>query len=183
MVNEEPVRERDKVMLGMLASIGIERGKTFEPDAKHAKDAGRGARRCAPDHAEVLQTPGKALSRPGGQQSMVGLLAEDYGLANEFTYETDDGAVAGPRAGGLFYWATFVPKKLGAGTFYLMGLSDSAGQLFDGRATYRLRVPAEVPARDFWSAIVYDMETKAFVCAGPCDAADNGVGLSSFNKP
>src|SRR5271165_7304953 len=37
MVNEEPVRERDKVMMGMLASIGIERGKKFEPDAKMQK--------------------------------------------------------------------------------------------------------------------------------------------------
>src|SRR5271166_1386147 len=32
-VNEEPVRERDKVMMGMLSSIGIERGKPFAPDA------------------------------------------------------------------------------------------------------------------------------------------------------
>jgi len=51
------------------------------------------------------------------------------------------------------------------------------------QSTYRLRVPAVVPAKDFWSAIVYDMETKAFVCAGPCDTADNRVGLSSFDKP
>jgi hypothetical protein len=27
------------------------------------------------------------------------------------------------------------------------------------------------------------VNTKAFVCAGPCDTADNGVGLSSFDKP
>ena len=33
-VNEEPVRERDRVMMGMLTSIGIERGKKFAPDAK-----------------------------------------------------------------------------------------------------------------------------------------------------
>ena len=37
MVNEEPVRERDKVMMGMLASIGIERGKPFQPDANTQK--------------------------------------------------------------------------------------------------------------------------------------------------
>ena len=64
-----------------------------------------------------------------------------------------------------------------------MDLRDSAGQLFDGHATYRLRVPAVVPAKDFWSTIVYDIDTKAFACAGPCDTADNGVGLSSFDKP
>ena len=104
-------------------------------------------------------------------------------LANEFTYETNDALWIDARACGAFYWATFVPKKLGGGTFYLMGLHDSAGNLFDGNSTYRLRVPADVPAKEFWSAIVYDVDTKAFVCAGPCDTADNGVGLSSFDKP
>ena len=36
LVNEEPVRERDKVMIGMLSSIGIERGK---PDPAYAGPA------------------------------------------------------------------------------------------------------------------------------------------------
>ena len=183
MVNEEPVRERDKVMLGMLASIGIERGKKFEPDAKMQKtlDAALGdARRIM---QKFFETPGKALT-PWWQGSQWSAFSpKTMGLANEFTYETADGLWLDARAGGLFYWATFVPKKLGGGTFYLMGLRDSSGQLLDGQATYRLRVPADVPAKDFWSAIVYDMETKAFVCAGPCDTADNSVGLSSFDKP
>ena len=183
MINEEPVRERDKVMMGMLASIGIERGKKFEPDANLQKvlDA------AIVDARAIMQkffvTPGEALAPwwPGSQWSAFS--PKTMGLANEFTYETPDGLWLDARAGGLFYWATFVPKKLGGGTFYLMGLRDAAGQLFDGQSTYRLRVPAVVPAKDFWSAIVYDMETKAFVCAGPCDTADNRVGLSSFDRP
>jgi hypothetical protein len=59
-----------------------------------------------------------------------------------------------------------------------MGLRDSAGQLLDGQSTYRLRVPAVVPAKDFWSAIVYDMDSKAFVCVEPCDTAD--VAAAAF---
>ena len=31
MLNEEPVRERDKVMMGMLLPLGIEKGKAFTP--------------------------------------------------------------------------------------------------------------------------------------------------------
>ncbi|WP_296712953.1 DUF1254 domain-containing protein [Rhodoblastus sp.] len=183
MVNEEPVRERDKVMLGMLASIGIERGKKFEPDAKMQKTLDAAIVDARKIMQKFFETPGKALA-PWWQGSQWSAFSpKTMGLANEFTYETADGLWLDARAGGLFYWATFVPKKLGGGTFYLMGLRDSSGQLFDGQATYRLRVPADVPAKDFWSAIVYDMETKAFVCAGPCDTADNGVGLSSFDKP
>jgi hypothetical protein len=183
LVNEEPVRERDKAMLGMLSSIGIERGKPFAPDARLQKTLDA----AIVDARDLMQsyfvTPGRALAPwwPGSQWGAFS--PEAMKRANGFTYETDDALWLDARAGGLFYWATFVPKKLGAGTFYLMGLRDSAGKLFDGRSTYRLRVPAAVPAREFWSAIVYDAETKAFVCAGPCDQADNAVGLSSFDKP
>ncbi len=183
MVNEEPVRERDKVMMGMLASIGIERGKPFQPDANTQKalDAAIVDGRRIMQHN--FETPGRALA-PWWQRSQWSAFSPaTLKLASEFTYETDDALWIDARAGGLFYWATFVPKKLGGGTFYLMDLRDSAGQLLNGQATYRLRVPAVVPAKDFWSAIVYDMDTKAFVCAGPCDTADNGVGLSSFDKP
>ena len=183
MVNEEPVRERDKVMMGMLASIGIERGKAFAPDPRLQKilDA------AIVDARGLMQnyfvTPGRALTPWWSGSQWNAFSPEALRKANGFTYETDDALWLDSRAGGLFYWATFVPKKLGAGTFYLMGLRDSSGQLFDGRSTYRLRVPAQVPAREFWSAIVYDADTKAFVCAGPCEQSANAVGLSSFNKP
>jgi hypothetical protein len=183
MVNEEPVRERDKVMMGMLASIGIERGKKFDPDAKTQKalDAALMDARRIMQH--YFETPGLALTPWWPQSQWGGPSPGTMRVANAFTFETDDALWIDARAGGVFYWATFLPKKLGGGTFYLMALRDSAGRLFDGKSTYRLRVPAEVPAREFWSAILYDMDTKAFTCVGPCDTAGNGVGMSSFDKP
>ena len=38
IIDVEPVRPQDKVMMGMLATIGIERGKPFNPQGK-LKDA------------------------------------------------------------------------------------------------------------------------------------------------
>jgi hypothetical protein len=149
-VNEEPVRERDKVMMGMLASIGIERGKPFAPDAKLQKALDAAITDARGLMENYFVTPGRALT-PWWAGSQWGAFSpEALKRANEFTYETDDALWLDSRAGGLFYWATFVPKKLGAGTFYLMGLRDSTGKLLDGRSTYRLRVPAQVPAREFW---------------------------------
>lgn len=182
MVNDEPVRERDKVMMGMLTSIGIERGKTFEPDAKLQKalDAALvDARRMM---EQYFQTPGRALTPWWPDSQWTAFSPAVMHIANGFTFETDDALWLDARAGGLFYWATFAPKKLGGGSFYLMGLRDSGGQLFEGSSTYRLRVPANVPAKQFWSAIVYSAETKAFACVGPCDTADNVVGVSSLDK-
>ena len=52
---------------------------------------------------------------------------------------------------------------LGGGTFYLTGLRDSNGELMNGTDTYKLNVPSDTPAKDFWSVIVYSMKTKGFV--------------------
>jgi hypothetical protein len=47
-----------------------------------------------------------------------------------------------------------------------------------GTSNYRLRVPAKVPARDFWSVIAYSKKTKSFIYND-----QNIVGLSSNDKP
>lgn len=42
-------------------------------------------------------------------------------------------------------------------------MRDNDGNLMNGKDTYKLNVPSDTPARDFWSAIVYSMESKGFV--------------------
>jgi hypothetical protein len=45
--------------------------------------------------------------------------------------------------------------------------------LLNGKDTYKLNVPADTRARDFWSVIVYSMRTKGFIENQP------EIGLSS----
>ncbi|WP_328393269.1 DUF1214 domain-containing protein [Nocardia sp. NBC_00416] len=79
----------------------------------------------------------------------------------------------------MFYGATFLPKSLqGGGTFYLCSLRDADGELFRGANTYRLRVPADVPADDFWALVAYDLDSKSYI-ANDLDRS----GLSSFELP
>ena len=80
-----------------------------------------------------------------------------------FPYVTDDMILIDQRAGGSYFWITYLPKNLGGGTFYLTGLRDADGELMNGTDTYRLTVPADTPAKDFWSVIVYSMKTKGFM--------------------
>jgi hypothetical protein len=47
-----------------------------------------------------------------------------------------------------------VEKMVGKGSQYPWTVQDSEGRPFDGAKTYRLRLPANVPAKDFWSVIV-----------------------------
>ena len=51
--------------------------------------------------------------------------------------------------------------SLGKGSFYLGCFVDASGQPLRGESTYRLRVPANAPVREFWALTVYDQETAA----------------------
>jgi hypothetical protein len=70
------------------------------------------------------------------------------------------------------------PKMLDeqAGTVYLAPIADSTGQPVEAGKTYKVRVPKDVPARQFWSLTVYERATWAFI-NNPLDRA----GLGSFN--
>ena len=58
------------------------------------------------------------------------------------------------RAAAWFFF-TFYPKELThrAGTVYLAPIADSNGRPTQAGKTYRLRVPKDVPARQFWSLL------------------------------
>ena len=121
MVNEEPVRERDKVMMGTLKSIGIERGKKFEPDPKMQKLLDTAIVDARVIMQKFFETPGEAFSPwwPGSQWSAFS--PNTMGLAYEFTYETAHGLWLDARAGGLFDWERYpAPKKLGGWQIDLM---------------------------------------------------------------
>ncbi|QIO32315.1 DUF1214 domain-containing protein [Bradyrhizobium sp. 1(2017)] len=49
-----------------------------------------------------------------------------------------------------------VTKIPGVGSAYLGAYKDQNNNWFDGAKTYRLRVPSDVPAKNFWSFTVYD---------------------------
>jgi hypothetical protein len=172
IVQKEPVLERDKAMMALLASIGIEKGKPFAPDAETSKALEEGARRGYDWMQHYFTTPGLACVPmwEGGQWQAWNLSREQ--AKQGFPFVTEDRLMIDERA-GYYFFATSLPKNLGGDTFYLTGLRDHDGNLFNGTSTYRLRVPKDAPARDFWSVIVYSMKTKGFL-----DGKDR-VGLSS----
>lgn len=176
VVQNEPVLERDKAMMGLLAGIGIEKGKPFEPDPVMKQALEEGLKLAYASMQSYFTTPGKSMV-PYWQdrQWQVWNFAKGQPEAG-FPYVTEDRVLIDERAGGSYFWITYLPKVLGGGTFYLTGLRDSKGDLLDGKSTYRLRVSKDTPARDFWSAIVYSMKTKGFV-----ENADR-VGLGSLDK-
>lgn len=176
VVNEEPVQEKDLAMMGLLPSLGIKKGQPFKPDAPTTKALQNAVQLAYDQMQSYFTTPGRALMPfwPAHQWQVLNLSKQQ--VEEGFPFVTPDELLIDPRGGGVYFWATWLPKHLGKGSFYLMGLRDKSGAPLDGKSLYRLRVPKDVPAREFWSAIVYSMNTKGFI------ANASRVGISSYEK-
>ena len=80
--------------------------------------------------------------------------------------------------GGLYYAIITSIKNYGTATFYVDLAETNDGQWLDGSENYRLRVPANVPVRHFWSVTAYDLETASYirdVSKSSIDSITNGV--------
>src|SRR5262249_9148351 len=52
-------------------------------------------------------------------------------------------------------------QNVGIGSYYLWSYKDAGVQSLQGEQSYKLHVPANVPARDFWSVVVYDAISRS----------------------
>jgi hypothetical protein len=159
-VQLEPWLTRDKAMIDMIKSIGIEKGKPFNPDARTRAildDAAREARGEIDVHYRALFTPpfnqGTHWALPASKDVVEGM---GTAFADANRYPVFDRAVS-------YAMAYFSARRLGAGQFYLMTIDDSAGRVLDGKKTYRLTVPPNPPVKQYWSATAYDRETHALI--------------------
>ena len=159
-VQTEPWLTRDKVMINSLKTIGIEKGKPFNPDEKTKlilAEAVREAHEVIAQKYEAAFVPpffeGTHWGLPIAQDTMAGL---QTGFADPNAYGVDGRAV-------IYHMAYFSAKHFGAGQFYLINISDRAGKPPDGSKTYRLTVPANAPIEQYWSATAYDRQTHALI--------------------
>jgi hypothetical protein len=165
IINEEPVHERDRMMLGMLQPLGIEKGKPFKPDARQKKiliEAAQAGEAMARGIAYAKRFEG-ARVWPGKRWEISLFLKETSQEAPTHT-QFDERA-------SWFYEAVGVSegmmgRTVGFGQVYLESAKDSAGNWLDGGKTYRLHVPPDAPVAQFWSFTVYDNETRCFVDTG-----------------
>jgi hypothetical protein len=62
--------------------------------------------------------------------------------------------------------ASMVLEMPGKGSQYLLGLRDADGDYLSGGTSYRLHVPANVPAANYWSVVLYDADTRSLLDNG-----------------
>jgi hypothetical protein len=170
-INNNPVQERDRFFMAMLKPLGIEKDKPFAPDPRQ---------RAILEEAAVL---GDAVGRtmlfdgherisganafPGTHWDWVTLVSASQEAA---TYSQLDERLH--YTYGAIYTSPFIgTMHAGPGSTYVQTFKDKAGNRFDGGQSYRLHVPANVPAAAFWSLTLYDTATRSMLQNPSNDAA------------
>ncbi|MGO4834065.1 DUF1214 domain-containing protein, partial [Rhizobiaceae sp. 2RAB30] len=66
------------------------------------------------------------------------------------------------------YYATGITlamatKHVGIGSQYAVATTDKDGKPFYGRETYKIHLPPNIPAKEFWSFVLYDNQTRSML--------------------
>ena len=145
----------------MMAAIGIEKGKPFEPDARMKK--------ILTDAAAIGNAAARAISyfprEPGnliyGEDSawVMAYANKDTAFEKNGAYNLD--------ARVLFHFGYIVVSPAmavtvpGKGSDYGLAMLDSKKRPLDGSKTYKLHIPPNPPVKDFWAVTMYDTQTRS----------------------
>lgn len=162
VVQEEPTTSMDAETLGLLASIGLEKGKQFAPDAR--------MKAILADAAAVGSATSRALayrSRLKDTQIYPNSAWTTPFVGGSYEFLHDGARLLDPRTFFFFYATGVTPamamKMVGVGSQYAAAFVDSSGQPLDGAKTYRLHLPPGIPAKNFWSIVLYDNQTRSML--------------------
>lgn len=159
IVQYEPWLPRDKVMIDMLRTIGIEKGKPFAPDAATQESLNRAA---ATARQWLDARYASSFPRFYEQSRWTPPFVPEIKDTVATMYETADAYSVDAR-GLADTYAFSTIKHLGAGQFYLITVQDKDGKPLDGATTYRLTIPPNAPVRQYWSIVLYDREQHTLI--------------------
>ncbi len=160
ILNREVVAERDRFFMAMLKRVGIEKGKPFDPTPRQRKIleeaafVGEGMAK-ANDLAKRSTDP----YWPGANWKLA--LGLEPSQRQENYDELDERAE-------WFYEAVttsegMTTKTPGVGSTYLASYADKDGEWLDGAKSYKLHMPANPPAEQFWSIAVYSWDSRTLI--------------------
>jgi len=162
VVDKEPAGALPVELMGVLASIGIKKGEPFEPDDRLREALEEGVAFGNAVARALVYAP---RDRDGHYYDEGAWKTAFVGGNHEFLSE--HGRLIDART--LFhYMATGITPAMvaavpGKGSQYALANRDSEGRYLDGGQTYTVTLPAPIPAKDFWSWIVYDTQTRSLL--------------------
>jgi hypothetical protein len=164
VVQAEPSVGQNPEILGVLASIGIKKALPFNPDSRMKK--------ILTDAADVGAVTVRTIMSQPRDEGFYLFPGKSTVWTNPFvggSYEfiNEGSQLIDARAAFHFYATGITPamakKIIGKGSKYAAAFLDGDGNPFDGSMTYKVNIPANVPAKDFWSFTLYDNQTRSML--------------------
>ena len=170
VIQYEPLAMIDAETRGLFASIGIEKGKEFAPDERMKKLLADGVALGNAASRSIVWYPRYKKNMKGVRvypdTNSAWIMA--YTARNVF-FNGEDGQTMNTDARVMFHYpytvvtpAMAAPRE-GTGSDYAIAYVDSEKQVFDGRKTYKLNIPADPPVGNFWAVTVYDTQTRSML--------------------
>lgn len=165
VIQKEPISFIDPELRGQAASIGIIKGEDFAPDARMEsilRDAIKVGNATA--RAISFSPRDKKAYIYEGKQWITGFIGKDYQWLD---LDGHRGRNMDART-MFFYLATVNTPAMaleipGVGSNYGFSAKDGKGEILYGEKNYTLHMDADVPAKDFWSIVVYDPQTRSML--------------------
>jgi hypothetical protein len=162
VIQSEPADAFDPETVGLFASIGIKKGKPFAPDARmkailtEAVAIGNATARAmvfAPRDERAKFFPDRQWNN--------GFIGNSYQFLNDGERMLDARTMFHYAATGIT--PAMADAKPGTGSAYAFAVRDATGTYLDGGKTYKITLPAPIPAGQFWSFTVYDNQTRSML--------------------
>ena len=170
IIQYEPLEMLDPETRGLFASIGIEKGKTFAPDARMKRILADGVALGNAASRSIVWYPRYDMNMKGVRiypdTDSAWIMA--YTGHNVF-FNGNDGMTMNTDARVMFHYpytavtpAMSTPKE-GRGSDYGIAYLDSKKQPLDGSRTYKLNIPPKPPVKSFWAVTIYDPQTRSML--------------------
>lgn len=162
VISEEPPGSLDPERAGQCAALGLRHGQPFEPDDRLQGILDQAAPLAAGIARALSYRPRDPASYYyEGSHWINGFPGGSYEFLGDQVRLLDARAT-------FHYVATVITPAMaaaqpGAGSAYALGTMDAHGELLDGSRSYRLTLPPNIPAKNFWSVDVYDTQTRSLL--------------------
>ena len=163
LIQEEPVNFIDAETLGLARSIGIVKGKEFNPDERMKK--------ILNDAIAIGEATARSITYYPRE-------------AGQYAWQDKEGTWVVPFADHDSSWMENYARKIenqiyyhyncivvtpamakapgpGKGSEYVFASLDSDKQILIGAENYKMTLPANVPVKDFWAITLYDTQTRS----------------------
>ena len=161
IVDRETFEDRDRFFLAMMQSLGIEKGTPFNPSE---------SQKAILKEAAVLgEAMVKSLTfdKPFSNNDLYkGTHWDQLMVVN---YDDRDGDMDQMYRRAAFTWEAvsrgkaYYIKQPGIGQQYRTAYKDGEGNFLEGDKHYTLTMPANPPAKVFWSIVVYDVNSRTLI--------------------